>query len=85
MVARRLMQFAALVLALVALARPAAAQTTGTIVGTVKDAQSGVVPGATVTLTSDSRGTQLGEVVTDKRGTSPSSTCPRTSTRSRSA
>jgi hypothetical protein len=68
MVARRLLQFAAIGLALVALVRPAAAQTTGTIVGTVKDTQSGVVPGATVTLTSDTRGTQLGEVVTDSKG-----------------
>ena len=39
----------------------AAAQgVTGTITGTVKDAQGGVIPGATVTLISDTRGTHAG-------------------------
>ena len=33
--------------------------TTGTIAGTVKDAQGGVVPGATVTLVSETRGTTV--------------------------
>src|SRR5688500_7899964 len=55
MVARRLVYAAAAVIALCAMVAPAAAQTTGTIVGTVKDPQGGVVPGAAVTLTSDSR------------------------------
>ncbi len=34
--------------------------TTGTVTGTVKDAQGGVIPGATVVLISESRGTQPG-------------------------
>ena len=39
-------------------AAPAAAQiTTGTVTGTVKDAQGGVIPGATVMLISEARGT----------------------------
>src|SRR5688572_31941618 len=68
MVARRLVYTAAAVIAFVAMTLPAAAQTTGTIVGTVKDAQGGIVPGASVTLTSDSRGTRLADVVTDSSG-----------------
>ena len=39
---------------------PAAAQnTSGTITGTVKDAQGGIIPGATVTLVSETRGTSV--------------------------
>jgi hypothetical protein len=68
MVARRLMYGTAAVIVFLAMALPAAAQTTGTIVGAVKDPQGGVVPGATITLTSDSRGTQVGEVVTNTSG-----------------
>ena len=41
---------------------------TGTIAGTVKDAQGGVVPGATVTLTSESRGTVSTPVTTNAAG-----------------
>ena len=33
--------------------------TTGSVVGTVKDAQGGIIPGATVTLTSETKGTSL--------------------------
>jgi hypothetical protein len=48
---------------------PAAAQiTTGTVTGTVRDAQGGVIPGATVVLTSESRGTKLAPVVTNETG-----------------
>jgi hypothetical protein len=42
--------------------------TSGSLTGTVKDAQGGVVPGATVTLTSESKGTTLTPVVTDTSG-----------------
>ena len=68
MVVRRFLHAAAAAIAFCALALPAAAQTTGTIVGTVKDSQGGIVPGASVSLTSDSRGTQVAEVITDSRG-----------------
>ncbi len=40
-----------------ALTSPAAAQTSSTVAGTVKDTQGGIIPGATVTLVSESRGT----------------------------
>ena len=51
------------------LAATAAAQlTTGTISGTVKDPQGGVIPGATVVLTSETRGTQLPAAMTNSNG-----------------
>ena len=51
------------------LALPAAAQlTTGSVGGTVKDAQGGVIPGATVTLVSETRGTRSIPVTTDANG-----------------
>ena len=51
------------------LALPAAAQlTTGSLAGIIKDAQGGVVPGATVTLMSESRGTKFAPVVTNDAG-----------------
>src|SRR3982751_1218039 len=51
------------------LAVPASAQvTTGTVSGTVKNAQGGVVPGATVVLTSEARGTQMAPVVSNDSG-----------------
>jgi Carboxypeptidase regulatory-like domain len=50
-------------------AAPALAQgVTGTVSGTVKDQQAAVVPGATVTLTSDTRGTLSTPVVTNATG-----------------
>src|SRR6476661_5018456 len=60
--------FAALIGLLVA-ANPVSAQiTTGNVTGTVKDAQGGVVPGATVTLISEARGTKLAPVTTNEVG-----------------
>ena len=41
---------------------------TGGLAGTVKDAQGGVIPGATVTLISEGRGTKLSPVVTNAAG-----------------
>jgi hypothetical protein len=56
-------------LIVLALAIPAAAQiSTGTVSGTVKDAQGGVIPGATVMLVSEARGTRSAPVVTNERG-----------------
>src|SRR6185436_5192158 len=47
----------------------AAAQiTTGSIAGTVKDAQGGVIPGATIILISESQNTQSAPVVTNETG-----------------
>jgi hypothetical protein len=55
--------------ALAAGSGPAAAQiTTGNISGTIQDAQGGVVPGATVVLLSESRGTKSAPVVTNEAG-----------------
>lgn len=69
MVARRFMYVAAVAIALCAIVAPASAQvTTGTISGTVKDAQGGIIPGAAVTLTSDTRGTKLPDVFTNAAG-----------------
>src|SRR4030095_4772369 len=42
--------------------------TTGTVFGTVKDPQGGVIPGATIVLTSDTRGTKTAPVVTNATG-----------------
>ena len=42
--------------------------TTASVTGTVKDAQGGVIPGATVTLISETRGTQLSDVFTNSSG-----------------
>src|SRR5438552_1757536 len=54
---------------LVTIAGAASAQIlTGTVVGTVKDAQGGVIPGATVTIVSDTRGTRSTPVVTNATG-----------------
>src|SRR5215204_4778499 len=56
-------------LALAAAALDVSAQiTTGNIAGTVKDAQGAVVPGATVTLIDEARGTRLAPATTDETG-----------------
>ena len=60
---------AAVAIACCALAMPAAAQiTTGSIAGSVKDAQGGVIPGATVVLTNEAQGTKSTPVVTNGTG-----------------
>ena len=43
--------------------------TTGNVTGTVRDAQGGAVPGATVTLIDEARGTKLAPATTDESGT----------------
>src|SRR5688500_7169551 len=43
--------------------------TTGTITGTVRDEQGGVIPGATVVLISEARGTKSAPAVTNETGT----------------
>ena len=55
--------------ALLLTALPAAAQiTTGNVLGTVKDSTGGVVPGATVVLISEARGTKSVPAVTNETG-----------------
>jgi hypothetical protein len=52
-----------------AMAAPVAAQVnTGSVSGTIKDAQGGVVPGATITLISESRGTRSVSAVSNGSG-----------------
>ncbi len=59
----------AVLLLLTAGAMPAAAQlTTGSVAGTVKDEQGGVIPGATVTLINEARGTKSTPAVTSATG-----------------
>src|SRR6476646_4289812 len=60
--------FLAALLFVLAAAIPASAQVTGTVAGSLKDAQGGVLPGATVTLVSETRGTKLPPVVTAVSG-----------------
>ena len=43
---------------------PVAAQVTGTVYGTIKDEQGSVVPGATLVLTSETRGTKSAPAIT---------------------
>jgi carboxypeptidase family protein len=65
--ARRIASFA--LLAFCTFILNASAQVvTGTITGTVKDTSGGVIPGAAVTLISETRGTQLPDVFTNEAG-----------------
>jgi hypothetical protein len=57
-----------LVMLLAAAAGAAAQITTGSIAGTVKDTQGGVIAGATVTLVSETRGTSPSPVITNEAG-----------------
>jgi hypothetical protein len=60
---------AGVVVALVLLASSAQAQiTTGTVTGKVLDSQGGVIPGATVILISETRGTKSAPVITSDTG-----------------
>ena len=65
---RTSLSVAIVLLLLVTMATSASAQVTGGITGTVADSQGGVIPGATVTLTSASKNTTLGTTVTNERG-----------------
>jgi hypothetical protein len=70
MISKRFGRVVALALmALCAGALNVAAQiTTGTITGTVKDSQGGVIPGANVVLISEARGTKSAPAVTNASG-----------------
>lgn len=66
---KRLRVLTFVLVGLTSFAFAAAAQiTTGTVAGTVRDAQGAVIPGATVTLISETRGTQLVEAITNTQG-----------------
>ena len=63
---------------------PVAAQVTGTVYGTIKDEQGSVVPGATLVLTSETRGTKSAPAITNATGDYVFRTCRLTRTRSTS-
>ncbi len=68
-VQRRPRLLAAVAIALCTIAVPAAAQlVTGSVAGTVNDPTGAVIPGATVTLISETRGTRLPDVITSANG-----------------
>src|SRR5437667_2183150 len=70
MLRRVLFRGIGLVLALLLVSFPALAQiTTGTVSGTVKDPQGGVIPGATVVLISETKGTRSAPAITNESGT----------------
>jgi hypothetical protein len=64
----RAIMIAPVLLLLLLSAATASAQVTGGITGAVIDAQGLVIPGATVTLISDTRNTTVGSTVTNERG-----------------
>ena len=70
MIARRCLgTIATTALALLISAGTVSAQTTtATVSGSLKDAQGGVIPGATVTLISESRGTRVAPAVSNSAG-----------------
>src|SRR5499425_264825 len=66
---KMLMVSAALVATLIAGSSAALAQiTTGTVTGTVKDPTGAVIPGATVVLISETRGTRSAPAITNETG-----------------
>src|SRR5262245_44022854 len=66
---QRVLSVAAALAVAVFSALPVSAQiTTGNVLGTIKDAQGGVVPGATVVLISETKGTKSAPVVTNATG-----------------
>jgi hypothetical protein len=67
-VARRFATLAVAVIALASAPSALAQLTTGSIAGTIKDPQGGVIPAATVTLISETRGTQLVDATTNASG-----------------
>ena len=67
---RMLVVGAGVMSALILFATPALAQiTTGTVSGSVKDSTGGIIPGATVVLTSETRGTKSAPALTNESGT----------------
>src|SRR5262245_42334187 len=69
MLRRLLLVGTGLLLAFLSFASVASAQiTTGTVTGNVKDGQGGVIPGATVVLISETRGTKSAPAVTNENG-----------------
>jgi hypothetical protein len=70
MLRRLIVGGAGLTLALLVVASPVLAQiTTGTVTGSVKDPSGAVIPGATIVLTSETRGTKSAPAVTNETGT----------------
>ena len=61
------MRLAAIAITVMAMASFASAQSSATIAGSVKDAQGGVIPGATITLISETRGTTFETLSNDCR------------------
>src|SRR4030095_5803083 len=55
-------------LLLLTIAASASAQVSGSVSGTVKDSQGGVVPGASATRSSEARGTKLATAATNATG-----------------
>ena len=67
-VARRFAILAVTAIAFASASTALAQITTGSIAGTIKDPQGGVIPSATVTLVSETRGTQLVDATTNANG-----------------
>src|SRR6266852_4059140 len=66
---RTLLVSSGLMISLILSSSPALAQiTTGTVTGSVKDPSGAVIPGATVVLTSETRGTKSAPAVTNETG-----------------